>query len=284
MYVEALSLLTALCYGVSAILNLKGMRDSNPLTGTMTTTLVQVTILIGLVLARPPENMNWTGVAFFVVSGILASTLGRFLNFTSIERLGVAVSATIIGSSPLFSTVFAVLFIGEGVSPSTLVGTFLIVVGVALARGGDRGGSVLTSAFLLPLASAAFYGASSVVRKVGLNLLPEATFGALIGSAASLVSFIVYVALFHENRIFRLSGSSAKFFAASGIVVSLAWISMYSAFSAGDVSVVSALIGSNPLFSIILSTLFLRDSEELGWRVAAGCLVIVAGASVITLF
>jgi uncharacterized membrane protein len=55
---------------------------------------------------------------------------------------------------------------------------------------------------------------------------------------------------------------------------------MYSALSAGDVSVVAALMGTNPLFSLVLSLLFLRDSE----RIDVGCLAIVAGAGIITLF
>ena len=50
------------------------------------------------------------------------------------------------------------------------------------------------------------------------------------------------------------------------------------------IPVVAALIGTNPLFSLLISWIMLRDSEKLSWRVTAGCLVIVAGAAVVTLF
>jgi len=95
------------------------MRDSNPLTGAIVASMVQVAVLSTLVALGPPAAMNLTGVAFFVASGLMASTIGRLLNYTSIDRLGVSVSATVIGSSPLFSTIFAALFIGERVAPAT---------------------------------------------------------------------------------------------------------------------------------------------------------------------
>ncbi|MDH5200418.1 MAG: EamA family transporter, partial [Candidatus Bathyarchaeota archaeon] len=81
----------------------------------------------------------------------------------------------------------------------------------------------------------------------------------------------------------RLSRNSGKYFLASGVVVSLGWVSMFEALSAGGVSVVSALIGANPLFSFALSLLLLRDTEVFSWRIAAGCLAIVAGVAVVTL-
>ncbi len=284
MYVESLSLFTAFCYGASAVLARMGMRDSNPMTGAFVGVLVQVVILSALVAVAPPASFSWTGVALFVASGILASTLGRLFNYISIERLGVPVSATIIGSSPLFSTAFAIAFIGERVTTSTLLGTVLIVSGIALTRGGDGSGPRLSSVILLPIASAAFYGASSVVRKAGLNILPEAPLGALVGAASSLVSFAAYLVATGRIENVRLSRNSGNYFLASGVVVSLGWVSMFEALSVGSVSVVSALIGANPLFSLALSLLLLKDTEMFSWRVAAGCLAIVAGVATITLF
>jgi uncharacterized membrane protein len=261
------------------------MRDSNPLTGAMVASMVQVAVLSALVALGPPAAMNLTGVAFFVASGLMASTLGRLLNYTSIDRLGVSVSATVIGSSPLFSTLFAALFIGERVAPATLLGVILVVGGVAVTRLEGGGGSVLrTSALLIPILSAASYGASGVFRKIGLNLLPYATLGALIGSCASLLSYAVYMLATRHPGAFKLTRNSGAFFAVSGLVLSAGWLAMYSALSAGDVSVVAALMGTNPLFSLVLSLLFLRDSERIDWRVAVGCLAIVAGAGIITLF
>ena len=284
MIVELLSLFTALCYGASAVLARKGMRTSNPLTGAIVGSLVQVVIIAAVLVFRMPEAINWTALACFVTSGLLASTLGRLFNYAAIESLGVSLASTIIGSSPLFSTLFAVIFIGEEVAMSTLIGSLFVVVGIGIVRGGDRpGSSIKSSALLIPLGASVFYGASSVFRKVGLNLQPDPTFGALIGAGSSLVSFAVYLVATGRIEEVRLDDESRKYFVASGVVVSLGWLSMFTALAGGKVSVVSALIGANPLVSIILSLMFLKGSEELDARIIAGCLAIVAGVAMITL-
>lgn len=283
---EILSLFTAFCYGLSAVLARKGMRDSNPLTGALVAALIQVLTLSGLLLGSPPSRLDWMAVAYFVASGVLASTLGRLCNFMSIERLGVPVSASIIGSSPLFSTFFAVVLVGETVASTTLMGTILVVVGIAIARSGDDVGSssLRGSALALPILSAAFYGASSSARKLGLMIMRDATFGALVGSASSLVSFVAYLAASRSEGAVRFSRRSLPYFVVSGVVVSLGWLSMFNALAVGEISVVAALIGTNPLFSLLLSWLTLRGSDRLGWRVTAGCIVIVAGAAIVALF
>jgi len=286
MYVELLSLFTAFCYGLSAVMARKGMGDSNPLTGAFVAALVQVLILSGLLLGSPPPRMDWVAVAYFVASGILASTLGRLCNYMSIERLGVPVGASIIGSSPLFSTLFAVLLVGEEVAATTLMGTVLVVVGIALIRSGDDMGSpsLKGSALALPVLAAAFYGASSSVRKLGLMILPEATLGAFVGAASSLISFAAYLAANRSLGAVRFSRRSLAFFTVSGVVVSLGWLSMFNALLVGEISVVATLIGINPFFSLLFSWLMLRGSERLGWRAIVGCFVIVAGAAFVTLF
>jgi len=285
MYVELLSLLTAIGFGFSAILTRWGMRDSNPMTGAMVGSLVQVLALSAIIAVDPPAELNLTGVACFAASGLLASALGRLLNYTSIQRLGVSMSSTIIGSSPLFSTIFAAIFLAEDVTLPIFAGTLLIVVGVVITS--LRDGNIrelLSPAILTPILSAAAYGASSLFRKLGVGLIPHAPFGAMIGAATSLASFSIYLVATGQLGLFKLTRASRKFFVLSGLVVTVAWLSMYSAFSLGKVSVVSALIGTNPLFTLFLSLLLLRDTERLNMRIVLGCLSIVAGATVITLF
>lgn len=282
---ELLSLVTAACYGSNAVLTRKGLDDSNPLTAVLVNSLVQVVLLSILVAVQPPKVVNLTGMAFFVVSGVLASTLGRLSNFVAIEKLGVSVSSTIVGSSPLFSTLFAVIIINEKVSPSTLLGTLLVVAGVAITRlQGDESTNLKTSAIIFPLLAAAFYGASAPVRKIGLNLLPETTFGALVGSSSSTLFYALYIVATGRMSQLKLTRKSTTYFVTSGFVVTAGWLAMYNALSQGNVSVVSALIGTNPLFSLLMSYIFLKDSENLGWMVVFGCLAIVSGALIITLF
>jgi drug/metabolite transporter (DMT)-like permease len=52
----------------------------------------------------------------------------------------------------------------------------------------------------------------------------------------------------------------------------------------GSVGVVSAIIGANPLFGLILSAVMLRDTEKITKQVAAGSVLIVVAVIIITLF
>lgn len=286
MLIESLSLFTAFCYGLSAVLTRKGMRGSNPMTGTIIASLVQFLMLSAILLISPPSQLIWTGIGFFVASGLLASALGRLCNYMSIDRLGVPFSASIIGSSPLFSLLFAFLLVGEKITFPVIFGTILVVIGIVLtSTGNSDGGFRLRASHLnLPILAAAFYGASSAVRKIGLNILPEPALGAMVGAAASLVVFSGYLAATHGISSVKLSRGSLIYFIASGFIISLGWLSMFTALMMGQVSIVSTLIGANPLFSLLFSWLIFRSSENFGLRVVAGCLTIVSGVSIITLF
>jgi uncharacterized membrane protein len=285
LIVELLSLFTALCYGASSVLARKGMRDSTPMTGVIVGSIVQMILLSALLVANPPEAFNWTAVGLFVASGIFASTLGRLLNFTSIEKLGVPLSAAIIGSNPLFSTLFAAVFLGEQVAANTLLGTVLVVAGIAVARSGGHAVKGLRGRdIVIPIAAATFYGAASVTRKAALNILPDSVFGAVIGALSSLVVYSIYLIVTRRTRDLQINWVGSRFFVVNGVVLTLAWLSMFTALTTGKVSVVTALGGTSPLFAVLLSAILLKDSEELNLRIAVGCLAIVAGAAVITLF
>jgi uncharacterized membrane protein len=204
----------------------------------------------------------------------------------SIEKLGVPTSASIVGSNPVFSMLFAVFLLGEKITVSILIGTVLVVAGVVLmtfTNGGERF-SLRKTALFLPILAAVFYGASAPVRKMGLTLLPEPILGASIGAAVTLVLFSVTCISSGNNKTkIRLHRGCVGYFAVSGVAISLGWASMFTALLAGKVSVVSTIVGINPLFSLLLTLMLLRSSEKISRTVVAGCLVIVAGVTVVTL-
>jgi uncharacterized membrane protein len=149
-------------------------------------------------------------------------------------------------------------------------------------NGGERF-SLRKTALLLPLLAAVFYGASAPVRKIGLTLLPEPILGALVGAAVTLALFAVTCISTGNNKKVRLHRGRIGYFAVSGVAVSLGWVSMFTALLTGKVSVVSTIVGINPLFSLLLTLMLLRSSEKISRRVVAGCLVIVAGVTGVTL-
>ena len=283
MRYEFYALLTAICFGLNAVLVRKGMKESTPVTATLTVTAVQVTILSILLLFDLPE-LNWTAIIYFVLAGFFAAILGRTMNYLSIDKLGVPISTSLTGTNPIFALILAVLFLGEKVSIATMLGTLLVVVGIALMSGWGSENKLNTKDLVLPLASAFFYACSSAVRKVGLNILPESVLGAVVGALTSLIAYPILLRLMGRSGEFKLSRKALPWLIGGGIATSTAWIGMFTATQMGSVSVVSAIIGANPLFGLILSAVMLRDTERITRQVALGSVLIVVAVIMITLF
>ena len=77
-----------------------------------------------------------------------------------------------------------------------------------------------------------------------------------------------------------LGAFSAIWFIAVGLCNGAGMLAMYAALARGQVSVVSPLVATYPLFTLALSALFLRE-ERLGARVLAGVALTVAGVLVL---
>lgn len=259
------------------------MKHTTPATATVSVAAVQVIILSSLLVFNPP-TFNWMAVAYFVAAGFFAAILGRTFNYMSIDRLGVPISTALTGTNPLWAMILGVVFLGEEVTFTTLTGSILVVVGVALISGWGKNSNLNLKDIGMPIASAFFYAASSAVRKMGLNILPESILGAVVGALTGLIAYPILMRLLGRSGDFKFNREALPFLIGGGITTSVAWISMFMSTQMGTVSVVSAIIGANPLFGLVLSVVLLRDTERITPQVLIGCLTIVAAVIFITLF
>ena len=78
--------------------------------------------------------LNIAAGALFTIFiyGMSNFLLGRFLNYSSISRIGLNRSVPIIATSPVAALVLAVVFLGEGVDAIIAVGTATVMAGVLL--------------------------------------------------------------------------------------------------------------------------------------------------------
>jgi drug/metabolite transporter (DMT)-like permease len=283
MRYEVYGLIAALSFGLNAVLVRKALKHTTPATATISVAAVQTLILSTLLVFDLP-TFNLEAVGYFIAAGFLAAILGRTFNYMSIEKLGVPVSTSLVGTNPLWAMILGVVFLGEVMTLSTISGSILVVVGVALISGWGKDSNLNLRDMGIPLASAFFYAASSAVRKIGLNILPESVLGAVVGAMTGLIAYPILMRLIGRTNEFKFSRKSAPFLIAGGITTSIAWISMFMATQQGPVGVVSAIIGANPLFGLVLSVVLLKDTESITPQVIIGCLTIVAAVIVITLF
>ena len=141
LYGEGLALTSAFLWGMMPILVRKGLSHSTASVGVMLGLLASVPLIIlvfffhsqPVVQAVAPQAVAW-----FVAVGILGPGLGRVFNYLGVARLGAAKATPLISTSPLFTTVLALMFLREQITLKVLLGVLCIVAGIATLTGQQR--------------------------------------------------------------------------------------------------------------------------------------------------
>jgi DME family drug/metabolite transporter len=273
----------AFCFSASHILIRRGLVTSNSATGTIVSIIISAVLLwLVTLFSIPLSSFNTQAIWYFIAGGIFAPAIGRLMTFISIERIGVARSVPITNTSPMFSSIMAVILVGEIWPAQNIIGTSLVILGIVILSGSQTQKSHWRKLDLIYPALASFcFASASILRKLGLLIanLP------LMAATTSATTAVVVGAIMHQAqggwRSFSLTRRSFAWFLAAGSAHTAAMLSAFYALSYGKVVVVDPLIGANPVLSLLLTTIFLRDLEVLNLRVVVGAVTTVAGSILI---
>jgi uncharacterized membrane protein len=277
-----LALGSAVFNAVATILIRLGLRGADAFT-TYWFNLVVGTVglwLAVLLLARS-DPADLRGILYFIVAGLVGTTAGRLLRFVSIERVGASVAAALINLHPLIAAVLAIAFLGEAVTRPILAGTGVIVTGTVLLSASGRLLGFRPSQVVLPLLSAACFGAVAILRKLGLGGTGP-ILGFAVNVTTALCAFTCFLAASGHVRRFRLQPGSVRYLISAGVAENLGVLLGILALREGAVSVVAPLASTTPLFVLAASRLFLKDVEDLNARLVVGTLLVVLGVYLIT--
>lgn len=129
-----MALLAALGFALSGVfVRLAGPRIA-VLTGTAVSVVASLTIAVipAIVLELPALQRISIAGFLWILLAFVNYPLGRTLNYASVRRIGAARAAPLFSSSPLWSVVLAVAFLGERPNVMIIAGTVAIVAGVVL--------------------------------------------------------------------------------------------------------------------------------------------------------
>lgn len=279
----ALALLSSAFLGTAVVLANVGLRYLHPARGAMVS--IPFTTLAFWLLApflSCDGEWNATALAIFAAVGVVFPAVVTLINFSSNRIAGPTVAGTLSSTTPLFAVVVAVLLLGEPLTLAAATGTVAIVLGVIAFTGRQEGGvRVLTAlAILLPLAGAAIRGGAQAVVKGGLALWPDPFVAVLVGYTVSCATIFAASRTLVPAHAAPLNRRGVFWFMSVGACNGAGILAMYAALARGQVSVVSPLVATYPLFTLALSALFLRE-EKFGPRVLAGVALTVAGVVVL---
>jgi uncharacterized membrane protein len=276
---EFFAVQAALFFAVAHVLIRRGLVGSNALTGSFVSLTLNAALLWVLIPFLVPLPIFWSpAIGYFIAAGVFAPGIGRTLSFVGIERVGVARSVPIVNSSPMFASVFAVIFLGETWALQNIIGTFLVFVGVmTLSTTGSAQGEWRKIDVIYPVLGALAFAISSILRKAGLVI---ANVPLMAAAVTATTGFLLSLGLLQYQggwHAVQLSRSSFAWLFASGIVNTAAMVSVFYALSYGKVVIVEPIVSANPVLSILLTAVFLKDLEALSARVITGALITVVG-------
>ena len=249
---EFYALTNAFLFALHNLFTKKALRHSNPATAVISSLLINIIFLWGVsILFLPLQSLTSAAIWIFVGVGFFQPGLTRLLSYKGIDALGIAITDPIRATTPLFSAVMAIIFLGEEVTPGIVLATLMIIAGITLLSWRSGSMKLTGSAVYLwyPIAASALAGATQVVRKFGLAAVPHPFLAAAVTATSSFVVSIVTLWYVEKSReTWKMNRQCFWWFLAAGITISLGMVCIYYALDLGKVSVVIPISSTGPFF------------------------------------
>ena len=261
------------------------MIDIGPLESTFMAALVGVPILLltGFLVNDLPRlwGAGWTSVVYSIAAGLLNFVLGRFFWYLGIRLVGASRSNSIVATEVLFAPLMAMLLLGETASiilaPAVLLiflGSFIISKSYGSGLGPSHRDVIL--GILVSFGASIVFSVGALAAKVAVGLFVSSFIAYLVGTLASSVCLFPAVYI-RKKGIFNSNSKSKKILLVASLTQVFASISYWGALKLAPVVLVIPLTQTYPLFTLILSYLFIRRLEQLNLLVVAGSLLMVIG-------
>ena len=279
---SVLALSSATFTAIATMLISRGLLRSNFYAGFWINVMTGVVGLWSAVLlTTSPDTFDWRALPYFIFSGVAGTAAGRFFRVASIDKVGAPVASAIGNLAPLFATGLAIVLLGERVTFAILAGTFVIVLGTVLLSLSGKQVGFQPKYLIFPFVAAWCFGSVQVVRKMGLSDTGP-LFDAALNITAAMVASTAFVVASGKLRMLRCDRASFLYFVGAGATENFAVLLLIVALGFGDVSVISPLSATSPLFVLLLAFLFPSGSKRLSPRVIVGTTLIVLGVILLT--
>jgi len=288
----ALSLLSGLGFGSAAIFARIGMQGMSPLSSTLLSVIVSFcpTVVLALIFALSDiKALPAAALLWFFLLGVINFLGGRTSSYKAIGRIGASRTAAVQSTAAVFAAIFAITITGERPHFVVLLGTLAVVLGLTVAlgnslRNGDRDNRGVWIGLFLALIAAASYGGTNVIAK---ELTEEYGSPLMVSAGALLFGIILLWPLSGSGMVreVREADGNLRFAASaglSGLAAATGVIALYFALQRADVTIVSPIVSTNPIFTLVLAQIFISRIEELTKWLFLGVGITVAGVIVVT--
>ena len=245
---------------------------------------VSIAAIVSLILALlsgssfPDSEVLWK----FAIVGIIAPGSSQGLFVSSIGSIGPARTSILIGTSPVFSVLLAVIFLDESWKTTIMIGTLLTVVGSALISW-EKGIRFRQIGIVFAIATSLTFGIRDVVAR-HFNLGTDVSSwwsGTVVLIAASITLWIFVFIKF--GPIWKAQTRKAlPEFIPSGIMIGIALPLLLEALNKGAVNIVAPLALAAQNIAIVILSGWFFGSRERTRQVITAMILIFIGVIVVT--
>jgi len=278
-------LLTSVCFAVASLLAQRGYHlGAAPWGAWITIAANAAFLLAGHALLEGETRLFVVGNLIFVAVGLFVPGVTRVLSFRGIRAMGSSITSTIVNTTPMFSTVLAILILGERPSALVLAGVLLTVGGLITVSWGGAQTSYSKVELVFPFLCALLFSMKDISVRWGLGGgAGQPILAAAIAALTSTVE-IFLITRFVQGEKFAVPRLPVlRWFVWSGIFTGGSFLFMYVAFSMERVSIVAPLVNSYTAFVTILTPFMARHIESITARKLAGAALVVAGIFAVAL-
>jgi drug/metabolite transporter (DMT)-like permease len=295
-----LALLSAASFGLNDVSIRRGVLTGTPFQAMAISVPVGVLVfLIGALIAGTAAMMfTFSPAAYLFLSlgGIVHFVWGRYWNYSAIRALGTNLAGPVQQTTLIVSLGGAVLFLDEVLTPLRLVGIGLILLGslAILKTRNARAAAPPPKAkttngfepkylqgYVFAALSVLGFGSSSIFVRAALQgTSPGAGLpgGVVSYVAASLIIAVLLLGRRRRDQVLAVDARSLRWFAFSGVLVSLSHVFRFMALAIAPVTVVAPLLQTLIIFRVIFGWFLNRDHEDYSFWTLAGIAISVLGA------
>ena len=278
-------LLTSLCFAIASLLAQRGYFAAPAPWGAWVTIAVNALFLLAAhFILHSDTRLFAADNLIFIAVGLFVPGVTRVLSFRGIRAMGSSVTSTIVNTTPMFSTVLAILILDERPAPLVVLGVALTVGGLVTVSSGGEKTSYKKSELIYPFLCALLFSMKDVAVRWGLgDGSGQPIFAAGIAALTSTIEIFLITRYVQGEKFILPPAPVARWFIASGIFTGASFLFMYLAYSLERVSIVAPLVNSYTVFVSILTPFMARRIETVTARKLAGAALVVAGIFAVSL-
>ncbi len=281
-----LALISAAMSGLSIVLARKYSSGSNAFNMSLIITCVGMVILWPLaIMVTAFGSVSIEGFLFFALSGVLSPGIVRLFYYKGMRTLGASVNSSIYSVYPLYSTLFAVMWLNEILSVWNMLGITCIVLGIIFMEmnnyrknGQDKG---RWKNIIFPVLGGLTFGVSSVIRKYALDICNTPILGVAIGYTFALLPYALILLSSATTRKQLKLKRDLNWFWIAGVSQAITWTLAYYALSFEQVSITTPLLSIEPLFVVAFAYFYLKKIENVTHQLLGSVILTVLGVVLI---